>query len=404
MPDSKPNGGVEYLIPKEIMFFNAPMFRSSVGDTDYTLKLMAGLNRAGVSCSSYEHTKRETWVKRLVINMLGDRRHDPIIHLQLRPPGTGAWFDNKSIEGKGIGYIVTVHEFSGLTSDQHRIKVLDYIQAADHVIFTTAAERDAVVGYMPNLAERSSIIPVFPTIQCSYPTPEKIDRPNNVLWFGTIRGGKGIPEIIKFAYLIGQDEELKGKTKIIVVGTPLNPVDLSLLLRTAYGLKRADMPAIGHDRDTANNKLAVMLADFKKTGREPISPIEIHLSVNEKDLPQYFDQCNFAYLPITRGANSNSAVLPVVMGNGCVTISKRGLDTPVALESGGVLFAQTPGEALTIIKERIKNPDLNIETRSKANEYVRSIALENAVREHVTIYSSLSLNKELGAKMDVLKS
>jgi len=378
----------------KVMHITAPSVAPNQGDVDYTNTLTDSLKDHGV-LSVYP-----LFLKPTAEQILSHARKErvpglPLVaHVHLRPPNGGTLLTPQRLQSFDK-LVVTVHEFIHLRDEQEQ--ALNYIRAADHVIFSTPYERDEVRKHIPDIDAKSSVIPIFPSIEVM-PGKEAFSnaaRPPNIVHFSSIRAGKGHGDLIRLGMLIKEDPDLKkyqeknGPIKIYMVGNPTNPRLCVRLIGKIYGVPDTELPKVSHKGEKAEAEIADFIKELEGRGLKPQFPIEIVLNTTPEGLQDICRDCNFAYLPLKRGATHHSTALPALMSNGCVAITTMGGHTPDSLKHGAVVFADSPDAALKKIKEHIQQPQKNTRTRRHAAEYVDAISADQAALAHASIYNSL---------------
>lgn len=387
----------------QILHITAPLVKPGGGDADYTRELTESLQLLGENAIYFTGADIVNIASQGVVEEVLNRRPSPettqVVHLQVRPPHGGTLIKPEQLSEFDVS-VVTVHEFIYFPDDAMREIVLSYVEKADHVIFTNPHELEAVAFYLPDVVNKSSVIPVHPTIPINYQPPEEVARPNNILTFGTIRDGKGYPDVVELARLMKENPILNpdgSEAEIYVVGSAVNHRMVRALIEATYGLSVDDIPCDEmqeslQKRAKGNSVALVLGAAYLESHSDEyprVLPIRLFFNVPEQDLAAKFERCNFAYQPIERGATYHSTVVPAVMANGCICITKEGAHTPDALKHGEVWFTTNPQEALDVINRLAVQPDVAIETRRKAHDYVRSISPEASAMRHQEIYEGL---------------
>lgn len=382
----------------EIFHINAPHGEAMGGDVDYARKLVETLGTQGLRAHHLLTVPGEAipsagGLQKTSKDIAHTNNTIPGIHLHLRPPYGGTVFSPRQLRQFPC-VVVTVHEFRHLTKEHHRRLALHYIHAADHVIFTCPSERDAVAQHKPNIYSKSSIIPVFPTIPACTHT-ESGFRCNDIVNFGLLRSGRGLNDVLQLAQLIKTDPHMKAlrdadpkrnDIKIILAGRLTNPVVLGYLVRSIYGIPKAEMPARTGSL-LADNLAIITFYNNHVRGKIPrVLPIELRLNVPEEELQKVFGRCTFAYMPIERGVTAHSSAAASVIASGCICIGKINQDTPDDLRKGGMIEANSPREALDAIITCIEHPSLASKITDSAGQYIQRASLENSAREYVTAY------------------
>jgi glycosyltransferase involved in cell wall biosynthesis len=270
---------------------------------------------------------------------------------------------------------------------------MEYVKHADMVIFSMPEEREAVIARYPAAAQKSVVLPISASIPNFHSNKPEL-RGNGIINFGQLREGKGHRDVIELAKLIRDDRHLmayshsnpENAARVYVVGAPVHPEVLADLIKASYGLEDKDLPKACEDTKLYNRQLVDFLRSLQERHARGVIPLEIHLSATKDKICSLINRSQFGYLPIERGATQHSTALPALMTNDCVTITRCSEQTPESLRNGGVIFAQTPQDALREIKDRIAFPEKNMETRNKAHEYIDTICPKKTAEMHEEIY------------------
>lgn len=385
----------------QVIQITSPCINPGLGDVDYTAMLSKHLQSLGADvCYLKTPTHGDIKSSELAKEIHRLKPADgtkQIVHIQLRPPNGGTVFSPSQLD-QFDHVVITLHEFTSLRNESRSWQAIEYLKHADHVIFTTPHEQQAVGHYLPDIFKKSTVIPVFNSLSAAKQYPHEIKRPNHIISFGSIRSGKGYSEILDLAKLIKDDPELvamrekdpaKYTLKILIAGSCVNPFEVRRLVQKTYDLRDDEMPKTFNKRPKDMEAILKKFDELRAEKRKEVLPIELHFNVKEAELPTLFERANFAYLPLVRGASQHSTAIPTVMANGCIAITTQGNFTPKDLRGGAVIFADTPEAALDVIKHRIQHPELDIETRKKAQTYIDGISPQSAAQKHLKIYDTV---------------
>lgn len=310
-----------------------------------------------------------------------------MLNLQIRPPDTGMMIrpdDLDEFRQKNIRVIVTCHEYMlniGRRSELNTISQ-SYFQHADRVIFFNEQDgmaaieksRSIVPPYSPPLYQKTSLAqvavpgslcirgnisaPPMPPILRGAPEELLAKRPNNILFFGLIRRGKGFDNIIPSMTTELLQKQRQGHlqgVKIIVVG---GVSDISLVAELISSSFKTKTPVNEVERTIMENRRCRRQVLFGLT-LPPDSPIEFHLDKPHEDLPSIFATCKYACLyGETKGFAFNASSMITVLAHGCILFANTGNCTPLEVfteHEGSIIFNLNPKEILDEIECRETN-------------------------------------------------
>ena len=405
---------------------NAKEAKKGTGDTDYVFSLAEGI-QALVPVKLIT-TARSSDLLLDEINK--SKAESAIIHLLINPGSpfndTGCLIKPEELQrfkNAGMKVVITAFEFAKYENDnidskgEARKKTLDYLFAADSIIFLDEGDKQSAIGYASQTKHslagqtkllESQVIHVPPTVPTSK-TPLK-DRGKNIISFGMIAQGKGIAHIIKLARLMRESKapEIKNK-KILVVGSVRFSQD-DLLNQPFQDLLLDMYP--GQEEKIRNIKQTEELVSYyNKTLKSLPSrgPIELHLNVPENELNDLFNRCTYSFLPAYRGATLRNTSFSSSLANRFITYSSKTKVTPKCLlpedkDSEIVKFVpfeydKCADSVLEDIIMREREPSLNEAMESRIVQFVQEqISPEIIAFQHQTIYRNLTTSLEVEIK------
>jgi glycosyltransferase involved in cell wall biosynthesis len=320
------------------------------GVGDYARVLAATLCQSGLTVEVLEKTPRvnsAAGVARPATAFPAD-----LVHIQYPTAGFG-----KSLAPQLFSirhrFLLTAHEFQD-THILRRLAFYPLFMRAQHLIFTTAENRDCALQWAPWLQRNNSVIPLSTNI------PKAATRNGNtdgteVLHFGLIRPGKGIEQVIEFAR-IARAERLPISVRI--VGSPQagDGTYLQTVRTAAVGL-----------------------------------PITWELNLPAEEVAQRLGQAAIAYQPFPDGASEKRASLLAALANGAAVITTRGRYTPSALQDG-VCFCSSPGEAVAAARKLLHDNALRNALSLKGQRYAQKFSWEQIAEAHIRLYQQLLSN------------
>jgi len=214
--------------------------RSKIGDEEVVL-IEDDMRKAAIA-----NNKSPIITGDQIFNELLTKREPGILHLMLNLPSTGAAYSLEHLQKlKEHGYkiVISCIEFMRYVgrNEDLQTKAIELMNIADQVIFLDRPDQQAAMTFLLKLKSSSSsslvdensekssaeeairnstIIPV----PCTTPTTQKVwsKRPANVISFGAIRRGKGLPHLIKLAELFKEadlNEKEQNKRQVIIAGS-----------------------------------------------------------------------------------------------------------------------------------------------------------------------------------------
>ncbi len=344
---------VELQTKKSLIFFSTlhKVHKDEVagtGDIDYTLSIEASMNRIyRESCCYIREKKTEQEIFEFIEQ---HRANDaPILHIMVNAPNIGLGYTEqglKDFKSKNGRLVITAVEFRKYSSPEQKKEVLDRLQYADEIIFLDEFDKqDAlfnVVTHFPTSADflakigNAIILPVPATVAPNLLPITK--RGHNIASFGILRAGKGLDHVLRLAKLLKKTSpgnKLLEETKILIIGTVLEPEKLAQLMKEVYPEQTKAITDCGDKVD----KLKALLNDFKKLELEgkikPNLPIELHVDVPEPELAPLFNRCIYFFQPNYRGASFRFSSISSLLSLGCNIFSHSSDITAKELELGG---------------------------------------------------------------------
>jgi glycosyltransferase involved in cell wall biosynthesis len=327
----------------KVALASGPYEPGRCGVGDYTFRLAQALRKAG----ALAEVVTGDWRLRGVPSLLGTVQHidADILHIQYPTAGFG-----HKLGPQGLAMcsptIVTVHEASG-SHLLRKLSLYPFSFRSKHVIFTTEVERRFALRWAPWIAKRSSVIPIGSNID---PRPRAHDRSlDEILYFGLIRPGKGIEDVLSLAELLKTECP---HLKMRIVGS-CRPEQA----RYAAGLReRSRGLSLVWEQDVDDSTVARRLAGSW-----------------------------IAYLPFPDGASDRRGSLKAALASGMAIVTTRGRETPRALAQS-VRFCPTPQEALAALRELISNPVLVKTLGENAQNYAQRFSWDAIASQHLSIY------------------
>ena len=275
-----------------------------------------------------------------------------IVHMQYPSTGYG-WKLGPQMMMLLQPMVLTLHE----ASQAHiirRLSLYPFTIRAQRVIFTNEFERAYVSRLAPWIASRSSLIPIGSNVTpLAYPVT-KLKR--TVTYFGLIRSGKGLEQVIELAGLLHRHAP-HWKTRIIGKLMPGFEALYQNLRERSQGLN-----------------------------------IDWQVGLDEEALSIALAATDVAYLPFPDGASERRGSLLALLTNSAVIITTRGPHTPLQLREA-VLFAASPLEAMSHIKSMDACPERNYLISLRARKYGRNFQWERIADMHLAIYRQCLISK-----------
>lgn len=318
------------------------------GIRDYTLRLSEALAARGVEVVD---VKSRRWGPRQLPS-LRDRiagLQPCVLHVQ-HPSSYGLALAPQTLSLLNRG-VVTLHEASIHSFRALVIRCLPFTLRASHVVFTSSFERHYVERRAPWVRRRSSVIPIASNLPAGEPPEEREDE---IVYFGTIRPGKGVEDVISLANLL-RDKSLPWRVRI--VGTP------SWWWRDyAAGLRRQSegLPVVWSG-NLSGAETAATLARAK-----------------------------VAYLPFPDGVSERRGSLLAVLANGVAVVTTAGNQTPPAMKEA-FAFAGSAADALPIVQRLLENPREWDRQAAAGQAFFATIpSWDEIAAKHIAIYRAVA--------------
>lgn len=400
----------------------------------------------------------------------------PILNLQIRPPDTGMMIwpeDIVQFRAEGIRVVITCHEYrlNGIRGNTANKVSQLYFDQADHIIFFNEQDRLTAIkdfeqrhegGFFPLdlLSKKSSLSQVGVPLSLGLCGGGSLDsgasaslehsiplltedlqglakREPNIIFFGSIREGKGFEAAVSLARCFMERRNVPGfeDARIIIAGEPSEYRLVTRLLVDSFGLDRIkdqcgnlEVFFDGAEREVMDRdkqkKLTLVLFELSKKIQELIStgkkgvfiawanklqedfpigssqrlPIEFHFSVPPEHMPRIFSRCKYAFACDTpKGFALNASAMITMLAQACVLFSRAGCCTPgVSIsESGepvrlGAKYKdRIAGLAKAVVEELVKREEdmslnlqqLDIQQRYFREYFTRDAILHGVIRE-----------------------
>ena len=292
---------------------------------------------------------------------------------------------------------------------QHQTSI--YLQHADTVVVTArdeigAAERLSASLGLPSVTARFVVVPQPPAFR----PEEAIDlqtKSDDVIYFGMLRQGKGLDEVVDLARLLASEPGPKARWLDVVGHVSSRRDSLALLIDLVIrawdlfppdggGLERLSLAEatelVDHLEGRLGNevsrslrrRLGPRLVRRLQAPREALEshrrlPLRIHVSVPRAEASRLLARARYAYLPVEGGelhrpsrrvgltAHSSSA--PTVAAHGVVLVAPIGERTPPALRHGVVVPADSAREAHAAIQRLDRQPEARTAAARRALEW-----------------------------------
>lgn len=338
----------------------------------------------------------------------------PILHLLLhpKPHRTGSMLQPKDLAEfklQGGRVIVTAIEIAKFADGrlgglEAQARATSYFEVADQVVFLDENDKQCAIEIagqgLKNKLKCSPVIPVPPTIPVSSKPLKQHGK--NIISFGMIRSHKGFEHVLKLAALLGESKESKLQNKkVYIVGSV--PMTEDYLQDDSF---QKILDAMYPDQIEAMHCLSrkELLAYYEKQLQfiKPAIPVKLFLNIEEKELPNIFDQCTYSFLPAYRGATLRNSSISSSLANHFITYTHATDVTPDFLCRHGkhqdsvVLISDTsyPEYAKAVLKDIVKrerSPRLNRTTEYAAKKLVGDlISIEAIAKQHCKLGEALS--------------
>lgn len=342
------------------------------GDTDYIETLLSNLkNKLGQDEVIHieEDMRRQAITANhspitgdQIINELLTKREPGIFHLMLNLPFTGAAYKPEHLQKlkeKGYKIVVSCIEFMRYVGrdEESQKRAVELMNIADQVIFldhpdqqaaglfaqtrTSANDSKEEKTSTPEKIQNATIIPV----PCTTPTTRKewSKRPSNVISFGTIRRGKGLPHLIKLAELFKEADATKAdqdKRYVIIAGSmephfyvegftdamkrvfPNHVDEIEILeKRWADANKSKDKSKKDELVSTVTMEIRDKITRWQSDSQDSSLPVKFHFDTKPEQVPALFEQAKYSFLPAYRGFTLRNTSISTSLESGCVTYS-----------------------------------------------------------------------------------
>lgn len=317
------------------------------GVGDYTKQLVNALIKEGLHVQVIKHNSWKFTSSFHIHKLIKDTRCD-IVHIQYPTIGYGHGIAPQFLS-LIQSMVVTLHEMSQ-SHILRKISLYPFGLKSSKIIFTNKYEFNYAKKWMPWISKRSCIIPIGSNIPVSNHNSTK--KPDEIIYFGLIRPNKGLENVLQIASLI-KKEELSYYIRIIGMPDPSKKDYFHKLIQLSQGL-----------------------------------PIIWNTGLNEKEVADMLASALVAYVPYPDGASERRGSLLALLANGVVTVTTYGKHTPSSL-SDSVLFAETPKQALDLIKEVFRNEKLCNSLVKSGKEYVAQFSWNSIAKEHIAVYEQV---------------
>lgn len=275
-----------------------------------------------------------------------------IIHIQYPTRGYGYKLGPQALNLRVKPCVVTLHE----VSQAHLLRQLSlypFALGAKRLIFTSAYEMNYALKWAPWLANRSSVIPIGSVI--SAPVDASAKDLDDIVYFGLIRPKKGLEQVIRLADL-ARSEGVSLRVRII---------------------------------GSVDSKLQPYLEDLRLASMG--LPVTWELGLPEPEVANLLARSRIAYMPFPDGASERRSSLLALLLNGVATVSTKGAFTTGAMAEA-LAFAETPEEALGVIKGLMADSGKRELLAHKARGYARRHDWDDVASKHLELYQRVSLH------------
>lgn len=315
------------------------------GVGDYTARLVETLRDSGIDVRVFSSYK---W------NLLGFSRlyrklsyfKPDVIHIQYPTVGYGKGILPQLLSLAIAPCVVTLHEVSQVHV-LRRLSLYPFALGAERLIFTSDYEMNYALKWAPWLANRSSVIPIGSFISTPIDACEK--DLDDIVYFGLIRPKKGLEQVIRLAYLAKSE-------------------GVSLSVRIIGSVDSKQQPYL----DQLQSASAGL-------------PIRWELGLPEPQVANLLARSRIAYMPFPDGASERRSSLLALLLNGVATVSTKGAFTTGAM-ADAIAFAETPEEALHIVKGLMAAPEKQELLAQKARRYARRHGWDSIASRHLELY------------------
>jgi glycosyltransferase involved in cell wall biosynthesis len=331
-----------------VAFVTGPVAAGRCGVGDYTRLLAAAMERRGIQTAIIESPGPAAFRAFRLCEQARAFQPD-VMHLQYPTAGFG-----KGLTAQFFSlvkrFVLTLHEVEG-THLLRRLSIYPLWGRALHVVFTCDSNRRYSLRWAPWLRGRSSVIPLSSNIPVRKTRRGEHTRAE-VIYFGLVRPGKGIEDVLEFARLASA-EQLPISVRIIG-GSP--------------------------------SGLAWYLTKLQEASASLTIAWELNLSAEA--VAERLASATMAYMPFPDGASERHASILAALTNGLPLVTTRGGFTPPGLEQA-TWFCATPAEAVAAAKDLLEKPSLVEALRKRALEYARRFSWESIAESHVQLYERI---------------
>ena len=267
-------------------------------------------------------------------------------------------------------------------------KAMEYFPLADRFIFLDEPDKCAAIEafqHSPRFdratmqkLEQATIAPVPSTKKLTdTPFNERISK--DVCFFGMIRSGKGLDDVVELARLM---QSSRSARRIQVVGnaraatdqpdgTPLAETELGKLMLAVYPQCMAALKAC--DRYEA---MVTLLGDLQTAHTPTALPIDLHINRSPEALPGIFSNCGYAIVLDYHGGGVRNTGKSTFLANDFIIFTHQKRITPNFLCEGGehhgaMIFLDpkrpTAPQIAEELARREKDPSLDAHTISKVH-------------------------------------
>lgn len=315
------------------------------GVGDYTYRLYEALIKKNIDVELY---KEKNWSFSKIFELRDKLKKFDIVHLQYPTLGYGYSLGPHLLNLLKT-MVITIHE----ASQAHILRFLSlslFTFNSKHIVFTSEFERNYFLRFFPYIKNKSSIIPIGSNIPFEN---YKGARKNEVIYFGLIAPNKNLEDFIELVKLIKEK-------------------NINLICRI-----------IGKIRDKNY---------YEQIYKKSINlPIVWSLELEDKEVAKLLSQAKFAYLPFPDGASERRGSLLATLGNGVVTITKKGKFTTKELAES-IVIAQSPLDAFYAIVNLLNRDDVWNDFSERSKRYAHKFSWEFIADRHIDLYKKLSLS------------
>ena len=272
-----------------------------------------------------------------------------VVHIQYPTTGYGHKLGPQALNFMLKPCLVTLHEVSQ-AHVLRRLSLYSFAFGAERLIFTSDYEMNYALKWAPWLANRSSVIPIGSFISTQVDACAK--DLNDIVYFGLIRPNKGIEQVIALAALI-KSQSVPLNIRIIGAINPRHPQYLEELQCASKGF-----------------------------------PITWDIGLSEPQVATLLARSRIAYMPFPDGASERRSSLLAALLNGVATISTKGAFTTNELAES-LAFADTPEQALLVIKQLLEKPEQLRALAQRAREYGQKRSWPHIASQHVELYRQM---------------